>query len=193
MSIAIVAIVSVCLIVTAVNLVLTAVLFRQLGIFVMGSARGANDSGISVGRRLPRLPLADVRTGNAVDVHDARPRLLFFGSTTCGECARIYPDIKAVEDRYGIQVVNFLFGADVAELSAYADKRAIAGPVIFATDEIAETYDVEVSPFAFVVDGRGLVVAKGLLNSRVRLIDLLAPVQKIEFDKEAPSEHEAIA
>jgi long-subunit fatty acid transport protein len=75
-------IVAVCLIVTTVNLILTAVLFRQLGLMVMGSARGADDSGISVGRRLPALDLIDARTGAAVNVHDQRPQLVFFGSTT---------------------------------------------------------------------------------------------------------------
>ena len=35
-----------CLLATAVNLILTAVVFRQLGIYVMGTARGMDLSGI---------------------------------------------------------------------------------------------------------------------------------------------------
>jgi hypothetical protein len=60
-----------------------------------------------------------------------------------------------------------------------------------ATEDLATTYDVEVSPFAFVVDERGLIVSKGLLNSRGRLIHLLAPVQRVDFDKEAVRENVA--
>jgi thioredoxin-related protein len=184
-------IVAVCLAATILNLVLTAVLFRQLGLMVMGSARGANDSGISVGRRLPRLDLIDARTGAAVDVHDGRPALVFFGSTTCHECAEIYPDIKYLEDRYDTRVVNFLFGSDLADVAGYAGERGVKGPVVFATEEIATAYDVEVSPFAFVVDHRGLVVAKGLVNGRAQLRDLLAPVQQIEFETEEVHENVA--
>lgn len=188
MSITIVAIVSVCLVMTALNLIMTAVLFRQLGVFVLGSARGANDSGISVGRRLPKLDLIDVRTGSTVDMHDARPKLLFFGSTTCSECSRVYPDVKFVEDRYGIPVVNILFGRDLGEVSGYAESLGLKGPVVLATEDIARAYDVEVNPFAFVVDRRGLVAAKGLMNSRVQLINMLAPIQQIDFSEENENE-----
>ncbi|MGW0809232.1 TlpA family protein disulfide reductase [Nonomuraea sp. NPDC002799] len=185
-------IVAVCLIATALNLILTAVLFRQLGLMVMGSARGADDSGISVGRRLPALDLIDARTGAAVDVHDQRrPQLVFFGSTTCHECAEIYPDIRYLEDHHDLRVVNFLFGSDLADIVAYAGERGIKGPVVVATEDLATTFDVEVSPFAFVVDQRGLIVSKGLLNSRGRLIDMLAPVQRVDFDKEAVRENVA--
>ncbi|MGW3353670.1 TlpA family protein disulfide reductase [Nonomuraea rubra] len=185
-------IVAVCLIVTVLNLILTAVLFRQLGLMVMGSARGADDSGISVGRRLPALDLMDARTGTAVNVHEQRrPQLVFFGSTTCHECAEIYPDIRYLEDHYDLRVVNFLFGADLADVVTYAGKREIKGPVIVATEDLATTYDVEVNPFAFVVDERGLIVSKGLLNSRGRLIHLLAPVLRVDFDKEAVRENVA--
>ncbi|MBC6458636.1 TlpA family protein disulfide reductase [Actinomadura sp. HBU206391] len=196
MSIVIAVIAGISLAVTAVNLILTAVLFRQLGVFVMGTARGANDSGISVGRRLPELQLLDARTGEVVDPHDGRPKLLFFGSTTCRECARIYPDIKHVEDRYEIPVVHFIFGRDVMDVTGYADKRGISGPVVSATEEIAHAYDVEVNPFAFVIDGRGVVTAKGLLNGRDQLIDVLAPIKEINFaeeNEEAVRDHEVIA
>jgi thioredoxin-related protein len=181
-------IVAVCLIVTTVNLILSAVLFRQLGLMVMGSARGADDSGISVGRKLPALDLIDARTGAAVNVHNQPPQLVFFGSTTCHECAEIYPDIRYLEDHYDLRVVNFLFGADLADVVAYAGERGVKGPVVVATEDLATTFDVEVSPFAFVVDQRGLIVSKGLLNSRGRLIEMLAPVHRVDFDKEAVRE-----
>jgi thioredoxin-related protein len=185
-------IVAVCLIMTTVNLILTAVLFRQLGLMVMGSARGADDSGISVGRKLPALDLIDARTGATVNLHDqGRAQLVFFGSTTCHECAEIYPDIRYLEDHYDLRVVNFLFGADLADVVTYAGERGIKGPVVVATEDLATTFDVEVSPFAFVVDQRGLIVSKGLLNSRGRLIDMLAPVQGVDFDKETVRENVA--
>ncbi|UBU16246.1 TlpA family protein disulfide reductase [Nonomuraea gerenzanensis] len=185
-------IVAVCLIVTTVNLILTAVLFRQLGLMVMGSARGADDSGISIGRKLPALDLIDARTGADVDVHGLRrPQLVFFGSTTCHECAEIYPDIRYLEDHYDLRVVNFLFGSDLADVVSYAGARGVKGPVVVATEGLASAYDVDVSPFAFVVDERGLIVSKGLLNSRGRLIDMLAPIQRVEFDKEAVRENVA--
>ncbi|GII91967.1 TlpA family protein disulfide reductase [Sinosporangium siamense] len=193
MSVAIVVIVAVCLAVTLLNLILTAVLFRQLGVFVLGTSRGANDSGISVGRRLPRLDLVDARSNASVDVHTREPKLLFFGSTACSECSLIYPDIKYVEDHYDIQVVNLLFGKDIADVTAYAQRFGVKGPVVFANEEIGQAYDVEVSPFAFVVDHRGLVAAKGLMNTRTQLIKMLAPVRSVEFAEEHKDEIHVIA
>ncbi|GAA4235567.1 methylamine dehydrogenase accessory protein MauD [Streptosporangium album] len=193
MSIAIVVIVAVCLVFTILNMIMTAVLFRQLGLFVLGTSRGANDSGISIGRRVPKTELPDIRTGQPVNLHDGRGKLLFFGSTTCGECAQIYPEILDVERRYDIPVVNILFGSDVADLSQYVEKLDLKGATVFATEDIAQAYDVEVSPFAFVVDDRGIVVAKGLLNNRGRLIEMLAPIQQVEFPEETLNDIEIIA
>jgi len=58
---------------------LNLVLFRQLGIFIMGTARGIHRSGIPVGHR---LPIAESSTTTGAPWSTAqvvgRPHLLFF-------------------------------------------------------------------------------------------------------------------
>ncbi len=180
MSAAVLIIVGISLVATAVNLVLTAVLFRQLGLFVLGTARGANDSGIAVGRRIPKVDLRDARTGAELKISTRAPSIVFFGSTTCSECTRIYPDVMAVQANYDIEVVNLLFGESIADVLTYVERRGVEGQVAMATEEIAHAFDVEVSPFAFVVDEMGVVAGKGLLSGRVHLLKMLEPILDVD-------------
>lgn len=162
-----------CLGLTAVNLVLTAVLFRQLGLFVLGSARGAEDAGIAVGRLVPALNVPDITTGETAQLPIEGARQLFmFASTTCKECADIYPDLVSYVEEKGIVVHHFVFGRDETDIRRYKRRMNISGGVYAATQEIGTLFDVDVSPFAFAVDERGVVVDKGLVNARTQILRL---------------------
>jgi hypothetical protein len=162
-----------CLVLTAANLVVTAVLFRQLGLFVMGTARGVEDSGIPPGRRFPDRAVVDVLTGRPVRLAaDDRAQLVFFGSTDCRECRQIYPDLVAAAAARDVRLVHVLFGEE-ERVVAYAGQLGLESPVVVATQELGRAYDVEVSPFCYAIGADGVVVGKGLLNTRQRLQEMV--------------------
>ncbi|WP_231638504.1 hypothetical protein [Paenibacillus sp. JCM 10914] len=68
--------------------VLNLILFRQLGIMVMGTARGINQSGVPVGKPLPSVTTTILQGGewSTNEIHGT-PSLMLFGSPTCKECA----------------------------------------------------------------------------------------------------------
>lgn len=158
------------------SLILNVVLFRQLGIMVMGTARGVEDSGIPVGKLLPSLELRTIDDAPwSTTALGGQPSLLFFGATYCRECREVMPLIRTLQARDDLDVVVFLFGDDGrGSAAAYAGKFALRGPVIAIDSASAKKLDVEVSPFAYVVGVRGSVVAKGLAADAQRISGMLA-------------------
>lgn len=153
-----------------VQTVMILVLFRQLGIMVMGTARGADESGIPVGRRLPPLTL-ETLTGNlwAPTNQDDRPFLLFFGGHYCEGCKDVLPHLEELR-RGGLEIVTLLMG-DPEKSRAYAAEFNLAEPVIVIDDHVSGRFDVEVTPFAYAVDGSGIIRGKGIANHRDRLYE----------------------
>lgn len=148
---------------------LNLVLFRQLGIMVMGTARGVNQSGIPVGRKLPKAETSTLYgkpwTTEALYGNSA---IMLFASPTCKECARILPEFGAVAKQYGVKPILLLF-ATAAQGEAYMQAMEYDEEVLLVTPELAERLDVEVTPFAYAVDPGGMIRHKGLVNSREQL------------------------
>lgn len=156
-------------VVVLVTLGLSLLIFRQLGIMVMGTARGVNDSGIPAGRRLPALRLRSVTGAEwSPDAQAGRPYLLFFGAPHCRECAELMPSLRGLADDTGVQLVTLMF-AGPGEARAYASEHGLPEPVVPIGEREAKALDVEVTPFAYAVDAGGVIRDKGLANSVERI------------------------
>ncbi|MFG1731804.1 methylamine dehydrogenase [Paenibacillus sp. 843] len=149
--------------------ILNLVLFRQLGIMVMGTARGVNQSGIPVGNKIPgasttTLQGAEWSTSELIGT----PSLMLFGSPTCKECADILPDFRRIARMNNVKPILLLFSSvDLA--SDYVRKIAYDGEVLIVSSEFANHLDVQVTPYAYAVDMKGVIRHKGLVNSREQL------------------------
>lgn len=150
------------------QLTLTLVLFRQLGIMIMGTTRGLDDSGIRVGRLLPDLALTTVDGSDWSPRGGGSPSLVFFGAPHCVECKNITPLLSELDRSYGIRVVSLIFG-DRDAASNYAAAEGLPSPVVSIGDAEGRAFDVEATPFAYAVDSDGIVVSKGLANSPDRI------------------------
>ncbi|HEX6289735.1 MAG TPA: redoxin domain-containing protein [Herpetosiphonaceae bacterium] len=166
--------------------ILNLLLFRQVGIMVMGTARGVNQSGIPAGRRLPAV--------NSVTIHGkpwssesvkGRPHVLLFGSTTCKECSAIMPDLSRVQTMFGVQPILLMF-SDIEQSAKYAERHNLSYDVIIASQELGAKFDVEVSPFAYGVDSQGIIRAKGLVNSRRQLEAIAQAALGDEYPQNRP-------
>jgi methylamine dehydrogenase accessory protein MauD len=102
-----------------------------------------------------------------VSLHDFAGRnvLLVFTQAGCGPCQAVMPELNRLE-RGGTQVlvVNNGDAETTREWSAEVGARF---PVL-AQDKfaISKKYEVFATPFAFLIDGKGVIVSKGIINNR---------------------------
>ncbi|MBD7968397.1 thioredoxin fold domain-containing protein [Paenibacillus gallinarum] len=149
--------------------ILNLILFRQLGIMIMGTARGVNQSGIPVGERLPAATTThlDGRQWSTEELK-GRPALMLFGSPTCRECAEILPDFQLMTKEHQVKPILMLFSS--AELAEdYAHQIEYEDEVVLVSSEFAHQLDVQVTPYAYAIDSQGVIRHKGLVNSREQL------------------------
>jgi methylamine dehydrogenase accessory protein MauD len=160
-------------ILVVVSVVFTAITFRQLGVFIMGSARGIHDSGIPIGRRVPDIPLKTFDGGSWLPGREAgSPYILFFGATYCKDCASILPIARRLEGS-GLRIVFLIFQKDFQEGSRYAREMDIWTNAIPIDQAIGHRFDVAAVPFAYAVDRNGIIRAKGLAGTVHQLQQLV--------------------
>lgn len=152
------------------------VLLRQLGIIYLGTAQGVARDGIAAGQRAPDFTLPNLAGGH-VSLADFRGHslLLVFGSTSCAPCRTLVPDLNEfARTRAGEFRALFLIRGTPAETQRFVDELDVQVPVALHNDEeLPDKYKARVTPFAFVIDGEGIVRAKGLANNREHLDMLL--------------------
>jgi methylamine dehydrogenase accessory protein MauD len=151
-------------------------LLRQLGVIYLGTAQGVSRDGIATGERAPEFALRGI-DGRNIALPDFRgtPLLLVFGSPTCGPCKGLIPDLNAfAREKAGELRALFLSRGDIESAQRFAREHDIEVPVAVHPDEaLPEKYKTRVTPFAFIIDGEGIVRAKGLANNRAHLDMLL--------------------
>lgn len=148
--------------VLAEGLVLVAVM-RQVGSLLLrvGSSR-VLDLGVGppVGHPAPWVP------DDASQVF-SDPRglvVLAFLSTHCSSCEDVVPAINAAASAYAPEVAVVAFGEeDDSELIRWKAKHGLKVPFI-RSREAFKNYEVESTPYAFVVDSDRLIAARGGIN-----------------------------
>jgi len=129
-----------------------------------------------------------------------RPYLLVFASPTCRECKALIPRLAAVTRQSTVDVALVLI-SDQARAREYAENLALPDNTAVVSDDLAQSFDVEAVPFAYAVDQRGAIVAKGLLNSRSRINSMVSGLRGAPFSlveerttstAEQPDGHQAV-
>lgn len=152
-------------------------LARQIGILYERIApMGALmvDTGPKVGEPAPRMELAAL-DGQPVTIAAAtgRSQLLFFLSPTCPVCKKLLPILKSVKasEAAWLDIVLASDGEPQEHLAFYRRARLADFPYVLSA-ELGMTLRVGKLPYAVLVDERGRVRAKGLVNSREQLESL---------------------
>jgi methylamine dehydrogenase accessory protein MauD len=153
-------------------------LARQVGVLHERVApAGALLSGAGPGVGEPS-PLLEVHAlaGNAVtaggSLAEGRALLMLFVSHTCPICKKLIPVAQDFTKTERLEVL-YVGDGDVAEQNKLVAqfgidrKRFINGP------EIGLAYRVDKLPYAVLLDDKGLISAKGLVNSREHLESLI--------------------
>lgn len=175
-------------------------LARQVGVLherVAPAGALLGSAGPGVGEQSPRLEVHAL-AGNPVTIGGSLPAgkalLLLFVSQTCPICKKLIP----IALDFGISErldVLFVGDADLAEQKSLVarfgidERRFVNGP------EVGMTYRVDKLPYAVLLDERGVISAKGLVNSREHFESLIiakesgyATIQSYLKAKASPAE-----
>jgi methylamine dehydrogenase accessory protein MauD len=154
-------------------------LTRQLGVLHQRIAPAGAlmlNRGLSVGDPAPALALAaldgrELKVGAARD--DGRSTLLLFVSPTCPVCKTLLPAVKSSrrEERSWMDIILASDG-DTAEQREFVRTQGLEEIPYVVSAALGLAYQVSRLPFAALVDERGVLRARGLVNSREHLESL---------------------
>lgn len=152
-------------------------LARQIGVLYERVApMGAlmMDNGPKVGAASPVFTLTDL-AGRPVNIGAPAlcSTLLFFLSPTCPVCKKLLPILKstAASERRWLSIVLASDGEEAEQRAFIRRARLESFPYVLSTD-LGIAYHVSKLPYAVLLDERGAVRGKGLVNSREQLESL---------------------
>ncbi|HEY6597908.1 MAG TPA: methylamine dehydrogenase accessory protein MauD [Pseudomonadales bacterium] len=134
--------------------------------------------GIKAGELAPPLQLTTL-DGQRLELASfaavGRGVLLFFVSPTCPLCKALLPVVMRIadEERGWLDLVLVSDGSTRAEHEAYVAQRRLQGIPYVVSQELGVAFQVGKLPYAALLDEGGVLVAKGLVNSREHVESLL--------------------
>jgi methylamine dehydrogenase accessory protein MauD len=122
--------------------------------------------GLKPGKKAPdfSLPGAD---GKEMALHDfaGRKVLLVFTQSGCSPCKSIVPELNRLGNNAAqVLVIN---NGDQESTRKWSEETGACFPVL-AQDRfsVSKRYEVFATPFAFLIDEKGIIASKGIINNR---------------------------
>ena len=158
---------------------IVAALIRQIGVLyerVAPAGALSMAKGPAVGEAAPIVHTEDLAgAAHAVGAPDpaGRSTLLFFLSPTCPVCKELLPALRSAahHERDWLDVVLASDGPR-AEHEAFVRTEGLDGFTYLLSAPLGVTYQVAKLPYAVLIDGAGVLRAKGLVNTREHLESL---------------------
>jgi methylamine dehydrogenase accessory protein MauD len=126
-------------------------------------------NGLKPGKRAPDFTLPSV-AGSEIGLHEFAGRrvLLVFTQAGCGPCQDIMPELNQLGGRdLQVLVVN---KGDVPATRQWAVDLRIGFPVLVQEGlDLARKYEVFATPFAFLIDEKGMITSKGIVKNKQHL------------------------
>jgi methylamine dehydrogenase accessory protein MauD len=154
-------------------------LIRQVGVLherIAPAGALMLNRGLNVGELAPMIDVIDLdgRELRLGSPHaDGKSTLLVFVSPTCPVCKSLLPILKSgrKHERDWLEVVLASDG-DPQEHRKFATDQGLAGVPYVVSTALGISYQVSRLPFAALLDGAGILRARGLVNSREHLESL---------------------
>jgi len=143
-------------------------LFRwQLEQLEATTPRRLGRDGLKRGKMAPDFSLPSA-AGPELSLHDfaGRKVLLVFTQSGCGPCHDILPELNRLHDQGQHQVV-IVNNGDMEETRRWAAETRARFPVLAQERfSLSKRYQVFATPFAFLMDEKGIITSKGIVGNR---------------------------
>jgi len=153
-------------------------IFKQFGDIYLKSSDAISRDGIPIGDEIPKFQGLSYNTGKYFSKKDLEkmPTLIGFISPNCPACKDMIPDWNRAITKYKGKV-NFLLigvGQNRDQYNEFLKNRPLKGDLILDPDNVGQAFRVRVTPFAIMLDEKGVVVEKGLCNSEQHIEHLIS-------------------
>jgi methylamine dehydrogenase accessory protein MauD len=145
--------------------------------------------GLKPGKRAPAFMLLSV-DGKEVALRDfaGRKVLLVFTQSGCSPCKKIVPELNRLGSRGDSQVVVVNNG-DADATRKWSQEVGARFPVLAQTQfSISKKYEVFATPFAFLIDEKGVIASKGIINNRQHIRYVLSGARIGDSNGDADAE-----
>jgi methylamine dehydrogenase accessory protein MauD len=153
-----------------------ALLRWRLDQFEATNPRRIGRDGLKPGTRAPDFRLPGV-AGMEVALSDFAGRrvLLAFMQDGCSPCHKALPELDRLHrDGLAVLVVN---SGEPEATRRWAAGAGVRVPILIQEKfELSRRYEVFATPFAFLIDERGVIASKGLINNRQHIEFVLSGV-----------------
>jgi methylamine dehydrogenase accessory protein MauD len=126
-------------------------------------------TGLKVGKKAPGFTLPSV-VGLEVALDDfaGRKILLVFTQSGCGPCEQIMPELNRLDGR-DVQVLALNKG-EPETTREWAEQFRPRFPVLIQNGlDISKKYEVFTTPFAFLINEKGVIASKGIVSSKQQI------------------------
>ena len=132
-------------------------------------------AGLKPGKKAPDFTLPSV-TGGDVSLHDFAGQRVFlvFTQSGCKPCHRVVPELNKLQRGGDVQVLVVNNG-ELEATRQWAGEAAVCFPVLVQQQlSVSRRYETYATPFAFLIDERGVIVSKGIINNGQHIDFVLA-------------------
>jgi methylamine dehydrogenase accessory protein MauD len=122
--------------------------------------------GLKPGKKAPDFTLPCV-AGGEVSLHDFVGRRVFlvFTMSGCKPCHRIVPELNKLQ-RSGKMQVLVVNNGELEATRQWAGAAQVCFPVLAQQQfNVSRRYEMYATPSAFLIDERGVIVSKGIINN----------------------------
>ena len=122
--------------------------------------------GLKPGKKAPDFTLPCV-SGREVSLHDFAGRrvLLVFTQSGCKPCHKVAPELNRLHDAGAVQVLVVNNGEAEATRQWAAEVKARFPVLVQQQFSVSKRYEMYATPFAFLIDERGVIASKGIVNN----------------------------
>jgi methylamine dehydrogenase accessory protein MauD len=141
--------------------------------------------GLKPGKKAPDFTLSNVHGGDMA-LHDfaGRKVLLVFTQSGCSPCKAIVPELNS--SQHSATQVLVINNGDPDATRKWSAEVGARFPVLAQTQfSISKKYEVFATPFAFLIDEKGVIASKGIINNRQHIRYVLSGVRDTESNGHA--------
>jgi peroxiredoxin len=169
--------------VVIVQAALIVVLYRQVGIVILGQSSARTRDGLPISAVAPdwEAPDQDGQLRRLADFR-GRPLVLVFAEPGCGPCRALMPELQRFYEENSDRTAVVVVASEDGEVNGEMARAHLNGiPVLTQDDQrISREYRIAATPFSYAIDADGTIQAKGIVNYEAQLELQLSDVETPE-------------